>query len=743
LKKYLLLILFSVILKAEAQNLSSVGASNLIPLPVSCIEKNGSFTLNNFTSIVAPAELFGVANLLKNEMGIKSNKQKQNSASSIVFKKSTGNSTDEGYQLLITSNNITILSSSVVGSIHAVFTLLQLQKLQPNQRIIPCAEIKDNPRFSYRGMHLDVSRNFFPVSFIKKYIDLMAMYKYNTFHWHLTDDPGWRLEIKKYPLLTSASAFRKHAAWTDWNSNGRKFLGEGNPNAYGGYYTVADAKEIVTYAAQRGITVIPEIEMPGHSFEVTSVYPELSCTGKPYTHHEFCIGNPNTIKFLEDVLTEVMDIFPSTYIHIGGDEANTTNWEKCEKCQTLKTKNNLKDEHELQAYLIKHMERFLKSKGRKLIGWDEIIDGGLPADATVMSWRGEQGGIIAAQQNHDVVMTPGESYLDAYQSNPATQPLAIGGFLPIQKVYAYEPVPAALNDNQAKHILGTQANLWTEYMPTTYQLEYMAWPRALAIAETGWTQKEKKNFPDFQKRLQSHYLLLQRMNVNYYRPSAFLTVSEKPNSTNTGNEISFETEQYKPEIRYTTDGTIPAITSSLYTQPFLVKGKTEIKAVTFKDGLPLGEITSYTANHHKAIGKKVIYNDKWSDSYPAQKEATLTNGIRGSFTYGDKQWLGYLKNFDVTVDMDSVQAINEVSIQFMQQKGPGVFLPSHVEILFSDDGVTFTSVNKIAHDISPENPVLLFKTFVASFENQKTRYIRIVAPNTRGGFMFTDEIIAF
>jgi len=389
------------------------------------------------------------------------------------------------------------------------------------------------------------------------------------------------------------------------------------------------------------------------------------------------------------------------------------------------------------------METFLKSKGRKLIGWDEIIEGGLPADATVMSWRGEKGGITAAQQNHDVVMTPGECYLDAYQSNPANQPEAIGGFLPLQRVYAYEPVPSGLDQNQAKHILGTQANLWTEYMPTTYQVEYMAWPRALAIAENGWIQKEKKDFVGFQKRLQSHYLLLQRLNVNYYRPSSFLTVSEKPNRANTGNEISFESEQYKPEIRYTTDGTIPTTTSSLYTQPFLIKDKAEIKAAIFKDGLLLGESTSYTANHHRAIGKKVVFNNKWSDSYPAQKESTLTNGVRGSYTYQDKQWLGYLKDFDVTVDMDSVQPVKEISIQFMHHKKPGVFLPSYIEILFSDDGSSFTSVKKMIPDIAPDNPAVLFKTFTASFINLKTRYIRIVAPNVQGGFMFTDEIIVY
>jgi len=743
MKKFILfwgLALWGLTIHAQTEN--PVGASALIPKPLQCTEKQGVFKITSELKIYAPSQYTAVAKLLAEQLpqGYQFTKQKKNATIVFSIADAKANLGKEGYQLKVSPNGILISATTSEGAIHAVFTLIQLQLLQPDMNKIPCTDITDNPRFSYRGMHLDVSRNFFPLSFIRKYIDVMALYKYNTFHWHLTDAAGWRLEIKKYPLLTSMAAFRTHNTWKEWWKNGRKYSEEGNPNAYGGYYTQEDAKGIVAYAAQRGITVIPEIEMPGHSDEVFAVYPELSCSGKPYQNGEFCIGNPQTYTFLENVLTEVMAVFPSTYIHVGGDEANTKPWETCPKCQHLKKEKGLKNEHELQSYLIKHMEQFLKAHGRKLIGWDEIVDGGLPADATVMCWRGESRGIKAIEQGHDVVMTPGETYLDAYQSDPSTQPETIGGFVPLQRIYNYEPVPEVLTTEQSKHILGTQANLWTEYMPTTYQVEYMAYPRALALAEVAWVPKGNKNFDDFQRRLQFHYRLLQRKNINYYRPSGFLTVISLPDYAKKQDLISFRSEQYQPEIRYTLDGSAPSANSILFSTPFYTSGKTEIKAAIFKAGEIQGEVTSFTANYHNAIGKKVKFNTLWSDAYPAQEEQTLTNGIRGSITYGDKQWLGYLNDFDVTVDMESTQPISTIAIQFMHQPGPGVFLPSYVEVQFSDDGTNFTSYQKQTHDVLPDNPKLIFKTFTFDCNQIKARYIRVIAPNVMHGYMFVDEI---
>jgi hexosaminidase len=729
----------------EAQLITTPTASDLIPKPLHYVDNQGVFILSPSIKIYAPAEFSDVAQLLSEQLNMGNPVVKQNKGASIIFLKSgeTDYLGTESYKLNITPDRVAISAFTRQGAIRALFTLVQLQLLQADMSKIPCTDITDSPRFSYRGMHLDVSRNFFPVSFIKKYLDMMALYKYNTFHWHLTDGPGWRLEIKKYPELTAKAAFRTENTWKEWWNGTKRYSDEGNPNAYGGYYTQKDAKEIVAYAARRGITVIPEIEMPGHSEEVLAIYPEFSCSGKPYMNSEFCIGNPQTFIFLENVLTEVMEIFPSTYIHVGGDEANTKPWAECTKCQMLKKEKGLKNEHELQSYLIKHMEEFLKAHGRKLLGWDEIVDGGLPADATVMSWRGMNGGIKAVQQGHDVVMTPGETYLDAYQSDPATQPQAIGGFLPISRVYNFEPVPEGLSSDQIKHILGTQANLWTEYMPTTYQVEYMSFPRALALAEVAWSKKEYRNFDDFHRRLQAQYRLLQRENINYCRPSTFLTVFAQPDYEKKQDKISFESEQYRPEIRFTLDGSIPTIASTLYEKPFYTSGKTEIKAAVFSKGEMTGMETSYTADYHRAIGKKVLYNQLWSDAYPAQKEQTLTNGVKGSLTYTDKQWLGYLSDFDVIIDMDSIQSISSVAIRFMHQPGPGVYLPSDVKVQFSDDGKTFNSFQKQTHNIQPDNPALIFKTFTFDCVQTRARYIRIIAPNVMKGFMFVDEIIVY
>src|SRR5690606_10458582 len=361
--------------------------------------------------------------------------------------------------------------------------------------------LEDSPRFAYRGLRLDVSRHFYPISFLEKYIDLMAIYKLNRFHWHLTDGAGWRLEIKKYPELTQKAAWRNFSLWKDWWNSPRQYVEMGSPNAYGGYYTQEEARHLVDYAARKGITIIPEIEMPGHSEEVLAVYPHLSCSGLPYQNSEFCIGNEETFTFLTGVLDEVMDVFPSEFIHIGGDEASKESWKTCPKCKKRIEDEGLKNVEELQSYLSKRINEYVKSKDRKIIGWDEILEGGLAEGATVMSWRGEEGGIKAANSGHDVIMTPGSPmYFDSYQSNPMDQPEAIGGFTPLSKVYNYDPVPSDIGDNNRKHILGVQANLWTEYMPTQEHVEYMAYPRVLALAEVAWTSAEQKDWTDFESR---------------------------------------------------------------------------------------------------------------------------------------------------------------------------------------------------------------------------------------------------
>ncbi|HEX5026299.1 MAG TPA: beta-N-acetylhexosaminidase, partial [Agriterribacter sp.] len=526
MKKKLVVILMYLMIAVPHGFAQSPGNIALVPKPLNVKELDGYFTIRENTSVISDAAFRGVAELFsRQELGSSMVKiVKRNSAparNSIYFIKKNlpEQNNKEAYQLDIQPSYVQVIAATVEGAIHGMQTLLQLQLLQKDRNRLPCCSIQDAPRFGYRGLMLDVSRHFYPVNTVEKMIDMMALYKLNTLHLHLTDAAGWRLEIKKYPELTQTAAWRSHQTWKDWWFGDRLYAGEGSPDAYGGYYTQLQAKQLVAYAAARGITVIPEIEMPGHSEEVLAVYRQLSCTGKPYTQGEFCLGNDSSFIFLENVLLEVMDIFPSTYIHIGGDEANKSHWEKCPKCQ-----QRIKDEHlngvdELQSYGIRRMEKFVSSHGRHLLGWDEILQGGLAPGATVMSWRGESGGIQAAKAGHDVVMTPaGYCYFDSYQANPLTQPEAIGGFLPISKVYGYNPVPSALNSAEAKYVLGVQANVWTEHIPTSEHLEYMIFPRLLALAEVGWTAAGNKNWDSFETRLQKQYTLLQRCNIHYYHP---------------------------------------------------------------------------------------------------------------------------------------------------------------------------------------------------------------------------------
>lgn len=427
------------------------------------------------------------------------------------------------YTLVVTPDHVLIQASQSAGLFYGVQSFLQL--MVNNNLTIPSCTITDYPRFTWRGLHLDVCRHFFPPEFVKRYIDLMARYKFNRFHWHLTEDQGWRIEIKKYPKLQEVAAYRKETLIGHYSDEPHKFDG----TRYGGYYTQEEIREIVAYAAQRHVTIVPEIEMPGHSLAALSAYPQLGCTGGPYEaatlwgvfDDVYCAGKEETFTFLQDVLDEVITLFPGTYVHVGGDECPKERWKKCPHCQKRMKDENLKDEHELQSYFIQRMEKYLNSKGKQIIGWDEILEGGLAPNATVMSWRGESGGIAAARSGHDVVMSPGFAlYFDHYQSQGKPEPLAIGGWTPLRKVYEYDPLPATLTDAEAKHILGAQANVWTEYIQAMPQVEYMVYPRALALAEVVWSPKEKRNWDTFAAKFRTHFRYLGLNHVNFRRPIA-------------------------------------------------------------------------------------------------------------------------------------------------------------------------------------------------------------------------------
>lgn len=512
---------------------------SIIPEPVSVVEGDGHFELSTQTKIILSedskelnflgeyvADMVYSATWYDHEVSV--SEYQPNSGIYLKLTSDADFGNEEGYQLSVDENLVTISASTTAGLFYGIQTLRQLfpaaiehekPSLAPNNQEwkIPVVEITDYPRFEYRGMHLDVARHFFPVEFVKNYIDLLAMHKMNRFHWHLTEDQGWRIEIKKYPKLTEIGA------WRDSTLIGNYGTGKYDNVRHGGFYTQEEIKEVVAYAEKKHVTIIPEIEMPGHSSAALAAYPEFGCFDKEYQVQStwgvfediFC-PKEETFEFLEDVLTEVMALFPSTYIHIGGDEAPKKQWKESEIAQKVIEREGLEDEHELQSYFIGRIEKFLNSHGRQIIGWDEIMEGGLAPKATVMSWRGESGGIEAAKMQHDVIMTPNASnYFDHYQADPDTEPIAWGGFTSLKDVYQYEPVPEELTEEEAKYILGSQGNVWTEYIHSGDKVEYMAFPRAIALAEVVWTPAVKKDWPNFQSRLQSHLLRLDILGVNY------------------------------------------------------------------------------------------------------------------------------------------------------------------------------------------------------------------------------------
>lgn len=584
----------------------------------------------------------------------------------------------ESYTLTITPKGITIAAPSGAGLFYGVQTLLQLRAQSPT---LPLCTITDAPRFAYRGVMLDVSRHFFPVEFIKKQLDAMAHYKMNHLHLHLTDAAGWRLEIKRYPELTRRAAWRTHATWKEWWNDERHYADEGSAQAHGGYYTQDQIRDLVAYAQERYITIIPEIEMPSHSEEVLAVYPHLSCSGEPYRESDFCVGNEATFEFLENVLTEVLDLFPSEYIHIGGDEASKQSWHTCPRCQARMQREGMTHVDQLQSYLIHRIERFLNAHGRQLLGWDEILDGGLAPHATVMSWRGTEGGLRAIRAGHRAIMTPGAyCYLDAYQDAPHTQPEAFGGYLPLHKVYSYDPMPDTLSVSLRPLLYGVQANLFAEYIPTLEHMEYMMYPRVLAIAEVGWSHPSVKDYAHFRRRALRAISHLQR--DGYHTFDLAGEVGDRP-----GSEQPVE---------------------------------------------------------HLAVGKQVSYVDgsAYYPGYSAGGDSALVNGLHGGWTYGDQRWQGFLgrKGVDLVIDLGAPHDIHSVSADFMQICGPGVFMPSHVTISISDDNQSFTLLTEIPNEVIRDDSVS-FHTF--GWQGQsRGRYIRYQAQRSHhGGFLFLDEVV--
>ena len=667
----------------------------------------------------------------------------------------------EGYVLTTTPEGININGQTENGVFYGIQTLRKSIPAEAKEAtiLIPAGEIKDEPRFSYRGMHLDVGRHFFPKEFMKKYIDLLALHNMNTFHWHLTDDQGWRIEIKKYPKLTEIGSQRSR---TVIGRNTQEY----DNTPYGGFFTQEEAKEIVKYAQERYITVIPEVDLPGHMLAALAAYPEMGCTGGPYEvcprwgifEDVLCIGNDQTMQFLEDVMNEIIEIFPSKYVHIGGDEAPRTRWEKCPKCQAriktegLKADKNHTAEDRLQSYCMTRIEEFLNSKGRQIIGWDEILEGDVAPNATVMSWRGMEGGIKAAQLGHDVIMTPTSfCYFDYYQTaDTKDEPLGIGGYVPIEKVYSLEPVPAVLTEEQSKHILGAQANLWTEYIHSSEHVEYMVLPRMAALAEVQWTQPEKKDFKDFTKRLARLMKFYQRDGFNYAKHVFDLKVDFTPDVTKKAVVVTLSTIDDAP-IYYTLDGTEPTTASLKYTEPVSITETADFQAVVIR---PEGK--------SKVVNKKISFNKATycpieltfqpSEKYKFGGAITLADGMKGNDSYATGAWLGFVGgDVEAIIDLGQETEIKQVATNAIVDMSAWIMGSTGLVVSISDDNKEFREV--AAKDIPAETNIDKkgVENYEITFAPVKARYVKVVikrspalpkghAGEGKAAYMFIDEI---
>ena len=640
---------------ASSENVISGSVYNIIPIPANIQQGKGTFTLpEQGAKVYVQGASAAFSNYIQ-QSALKCKVTKKRSDADItivVGSKASKKIAAEGYSLTINPKRIDVVASSEQGAFYAIQTLLQMTQMG-ELRTIDCCTVADEPRFPYRGLHFDVSRHFFSKEFLIKQIDAMALLKLNRMHLHLTDGAGWRLQIDRYPRLTSFAAWRPAKTWQEWAKCDTKYCDQNDPNAHGGFYTKDDIREVLAYAESRHITVIPEIEMPGHSEEAVAAYPEVSCdgTGKG---GDFCPGKEATFQFLENILSEVIDLFPSHYIHIGGDEAGKGAWKTCPDCQRRMKEEGLNSLDELQSYLIRRIEKFVNSKGRDIIGWDEILEGGLAPNATVMSWRGTSGGIKAIKAGHDVVMTPGELYLDHTQDAPFKEPMSIGGYGSLQVTYDFNPVDPSITQEELKHLLGVQANLWTEYVPTPEHAEYMYYPRTFAVAETGWSRAEDKNYEKFRPRAVELCNILQKLGYNTFDLS---------------NEYGNRRESLQPV-------------------------------------------------QHLAKGCKVTYRQPFSKAWPSHGATTLTDGELGGWTYADHKWQGLLKDLDVVIDLGKLQPVHYVGATFMHLPGPGVYVPRSMQVEVSADGKNYESIGTLWNDIDDKIPDLLFKTFSLTCNRQ-------------------------
>lgn len=761
----------------------------IIPYPEVVVSGMGYFNVNPKTTIVlseASTALLSALSPLNEKFAkaagfqMKTTHQKPKS-NFISFEYNSTFSKPGAYSIDVFADRVLVKANEPSGFFYAVQSLLQLlpPEIESNRTVagqrwnLPVVSLQDAPRFEYRGLMIDVARHFQPISFLKKLIDLMAMQKMSRLHLHLVDDQGWRIEIKKYPKLTAVGA-KRNGTLVD------KYPGKGNDNKpHDGFYTQAQIKDLVAYASKKFITIIPEIELPGHSSAAIAAYPALSCFPEETTvangsmvaaKTKLQLKQPGTkivqetwgvftdvlsptdytFRFMNDVLDEVMHIFPSQYIHIGGDECPKDAWKRSAFCQDMIKKFNLKDEHGLQSYFIQRIEKHINSKGRNIIGWDEILEGGLAPNAAVMSWRGTQGGIESAKQGHDVVMTPdSHCYLNFYQSEDPTDSIAWGGFLPLKRVYAYEPVPAELNAEQSTYIKGVQGNLWTEYVKSSSLAEYMLFPRAIALAEVGWA-KNKPGFDHFTERLIPYLKRLEYHNINYSRHMYDLALQSKYDPVSNVVHVNVDGAPNNNTLFYTLTSPEGKAVSKAYEQSIAISKASTLEVSATVKGKVVDKRTAYF-DINKATGRKLTLGIEPAPQYGKGGAAALVNGIMGSRArFNDDEWLGWNgKDFEGVLDLGQSEEVKKIALRFYKAPSSWIYMPSGIKIMVSSDGITY---NELVSKPNPDTGFMGVQSLVFSFDSLKTRYIKINAANNgiiKPGFpgegypawLFVDELV--
>jgi hexosaminidase len=698
---------------------------NIIPKPQEIKILDGDFLISSSTQILYDEHTKNIAQYFADEVDAlyglklkfeKSSGKPNNNFIELRLTKLDYSSKKEAYYLNITKDKVLITANEPNGIFYGLQSLRQLLPVEKNLKnknelIVSAVEIKDYPRFVHRGLNLDCCRHFMEKDFVKRYIDLLAYHKMNVLHWHLTEDQAWRIEIMKYPELTEIGAFRKYDDGT----------------IYGGYYTQSDIKEVVEYAASRFITVIPEIELPGHSTAAIATYPHLSCTGGPFDvgtlwgvyKDIYCAGNEETFKFLVDVLTEVIELFPSTYIHIGGDEAPKDRWKECSKCQQRIKDEGLADEHELQSYFLTRIEKFLNSKGRQIIGWDEILEGGLAPGATVQSWRGTKGAIEAAKMGHDVIVSPTSHCYFDYPIETTDVP----------KVYSFDPIPSELTAEEVKHVLGTEANMWTEYAPQEV-VDYRLFPRIVALSEVAWTELENKSYDDFNSRLQNHFDKLDELNVNYAFEISPVKIQPVFDESKNNFIITLENQHPQFDMYYTLDGKEPTTKSTKYTTPINVNKSSILKIALYRGDKKVGYTTERKYAISKSQNKKVELTYPYSERFTGGGDHALTDGVRGTSNYRDGSWQGFgMTDFEAIVDLESITNMNRITVGFFTASSSLVVFPEYVEYFVSDDKENFKSVGKVNKEFSLKDPTWLNEDISVELNNTSGRYVKIFAKN--------------